>query len=41
VSDQGLQYLSLMSIYSEYFRHSQCSVNHEYYLKQVKTTDLG
>ena len=40
-SDQNLNFLSLMNIYSKHFCHSLCSFNHKYYHKHVKTSDLG
>ena len=41
VSDQSLDFLSLMNIYSFHFSCSMCSFNHKCYHKRVKTTTLG
>ena len=40
-SNQGLRYLSPMSIYREHFYRPLCSVNHEYCNKCVKAAGLG
>jgi len=39
-SDQSLDLLSLMSIYSYHFCRFLCSFNHKYNHKCVKTADL-